>query len=122
MANKFTEQAKNALGGSPIMNGRTKLSTEDVISKYPEGVTINGFDVIHKSDGTSYPVFSIAEDNTVFFNGGSLAQKIVDEWLKEGYGDIDGINAELKKQGAKFILGHGKTKSNKTITTYTPVE
>lgn len=122
MANKFTAQAKQALGGSPIMNGRTKLSTEEVIAKYPEGVTINGFDVIRKSDGTSYPVFSIKEDDSVFFNGGSLAQKIVDEWLKEGYGDIEGINAELHQTGAKFILGKGKTKSNKTITTYTPVE
>ena len=122
MANKFTQQAKQALGGSPIMNGRSKMSTEEIIAKYPEGITINGFDVINKADGTSYPVFSIAEDDTVFFNGGSLAQKIVEQWLKEGYGDLEGINAELKKEGAKFVLGKGKTKSNKTITTYTPVE
>lgn len=122
MANKFTQTAKEALGGSPIMNGRTKISTEDLINTYPQGISITGFDIIHKADGSQYPVFTFAEDATKFFNGGSLAQKIVDAWLRAGYGDIEGVNAELKQDPAKFIVGKGKTKGNRDITTYTPVE
>lgn len=123
MSNKFTQAAKDALGGSKVMQGRTKVSTEYVIANYPNGVTINEFDLIVKSDGTSYPVFAFAEKPDAYFNGGTLAAKFVNGWVSMYDGDIDAASEALKAAGgAKFILSQKKTRTGKTITAFEPVE
>ena len=40
----FKDKALSATTVSKIMEGRTKISTDELITKYPEGVTILGFD------------------------------------------------------------------------------
>lgn len=123
MANKFTEIAKHVMGGSPVMQGRNKMTTEQVIEAYPSGVTIIEFDLIQKADGDTYPVFAFKEDEGSFFNGGTMASKVVNEWIDEYDGNIDRCNADLKAAGgAKFRLGKAKTKTGKSITTFDPVE
>ncbi len=121
--NKFTQAAKDALGGSRIMKDRVKISTDDIIAKYPNGVTIDEFDLIQKADGSAYPVFAFRENPTCYFNGGALAKKIVDEWIKMYDGDIDTACDDLKGSGGvKFRLSHKKTRTGKTITAFDPVE
>lgn len=123
MSNKFTQAAKEALGGSKVMQGRTKVTTEYIISNYPNGVTITEFDFIVKGDGTSYPVFAFAEKPEAYFNGGALAAKVANVWVSMYDGDIDAASEALKAGGgAKFILSKKKTRTGKTITEFEPVE
>ena len=123
MSNKFTQAAKDALGGSRVMKGRTKVTTEYVIANYPNGVTITEFDFIVKGDGTSYPVFAFAEKPDAYFNGGALAAKVANNWVSMYDGDIDAASEALKADGgAKFILSKKKTRTGKTITEFEPVE
>ena len=123
MSNKFTQAAKDALGGSKVMHGRTKVTTEYVIANYPNGVTITEFDFIVKGDGTSYPVFAFAEKPDAYFNGGALAAKVANNWVSMYDGDVDAASEALKADGgAKFILSQKKTRTGKTITAFEPVE
>lgn len=121
--NKFLQAAQDALSGSKVMQGRTKISTEDIIKKYPDGVTVTEFDMIVKSDGACYPVMAFKEDPDKYFNGGSLANKIAQDWIKMYDGDISTASDELKASGGvKFKLSNKKTRTGKTITAFDPVE
>ena len=114
--NKFYEIAEKALGNSPIMTGREKISTEDVIKKYPAGITLNGFDVIDNGkDG--YAVFTFAEDTGKFVNGGALLSKMAFEWVKDFDGNIIDASEELAAcGGVRVRLSTKKTKRGNTIT------
>lgn len=123
MANKFTQAAKEALGGSKVMQGRSKVTTEYIMTQYPNGVTITEFDFIVKGDGTSYPVFAFAEKPEAYFNGGALASKVANGWVSMYDGDIEAASEALKENGgAKFILSQKKTRTGRTITEFKPVE
>lgn len=114
--NKFYEIAEQALGNSPIMTGREKISTEDVIKKYPAGITLNGFDVIDNGkDG--YAVFTFAEEPDKFVNGGVLLSKMAFEWVKAFDGNITDASEELAAcGGVRVHLFTKKTKRGNTIT------
>lgn len=121
--NKFTQEAKNSLSASRVMQGRTKITTDEIITQYPAGITVNEFDLVVHKDGTSYPIFAFAEDPTKYVNGGSVASQIAESWVALCDGDIDGASAELKAcGGCKMVVSHGKTKSGKNITLWTPIE
>lgn len=114
--NKFYEIAEQALGNSPIMTGREKISTEDVIKKYPDGITLTGFDVLDNGkDG--YAVFTFAEDPDKFVNGGALLSKMAFEWVKAFDGNITDASDELAKcGGVRVRLYPKKTKRGNSIT------
>lgn len=121
--NKFTETAKEALGGCKLMQNRTKITTEDMIKFYPNGFTVTGFDFLTKSDGDGYAVMIFAEDNTKYFNCGALATKVATAWANAYDGDIETASAELAAcGGAKFKMSTKKTKTGKTITAFDPVD
>lgn len=124
MANNiFAQSAKEALGGSHVMQNRTKISTNDLIAMYPDGVTVTEFDFIAKSDGTGYPVFAFAEDDSRYFNGGALANKVATKWAALYDGDLEAASAALKAAGGvKMKLSLQKTKSGRSITGFDPVE
>ena len=46
----FKNKAIAATTVSKIMEGKTKISTEELLAKYPEGVTIIGFDWLKGED------------------------------------------------------------------------
>lgn len=121
--NIFAQSAKEALGGSKVMQNRTKITTKDLISKYPNGITVTEFDFIAKSDGTGYPVFAFAEDDTRYFNGGALANKVASKWAAMYDGDIETASAKLKDTGGcKIKLSTKTTKTGRTVTGFDPVE
>lgn len=121
--NIFAQSAKEALGGSKVMQNRTKIGTNDLIALYPDGITVTEFDFIAKSDGTGYPVFAYAEDNTRYFNGGALANKVATKWAAMFDGDIEVASESLKANGGcKIKLSNQKTKTGRTITGFDPVE
>lgn len=102
MANMFANLAKKAVANSPVREGRERISTEEIIAQYPNGITITEFDMLQKRNGaelTMFPTFAFAEDITKYFNGGTSLKKITDEWLAHFEGDIEACNAALKANG-----------------------
>ena len=102
MANMFATMAQKATANSVIREGRERISTEEIIAQYPNGITITGFDMLTKRNGAelqTFPTFSFAEDDSKYYNGGSSLLKIANEWLLHFEGDIEACNAALKAAG-----------------------
>lgn len=111
----FKEKAVAATSISKIMEGRTKISTEELITKYPEGVTITGFDWMKGEDG-KYPVCIFSENPNECFFGGTALTYICDAWM-EGYKDAEECSAALSNEGGvKVKFSKGKTKNNRNFT------
>lgn len=115
----FRKKAQAATSISGLMEGRTKIKTADLIHDYPGGVTITAFDIVPGEKGT-YPIFTIAEDDKVFFAGGAVLQNIVADWMADYGTDIDRANEDLKAEGGvKIRMEQGTTKAGRSITRVT---
>ena len=71
MANKFSSAAKEITGGSQVIAGLEKINNDLLIAAYPNGITINGADLITSADGDTgeekqFCVFTFAEDPTKY--------------------------------------------------------
>lgn len=114
----FRNLAKRATTLSEVMTDREKVTTDQLIEKYPNCVTIVAFDYIQskKSKGM-YPVFNIAEDPTVFCNGGTVLDRIFKDFIAACDGDISAASNELRRQGGLAVkLSKGSTKSGDDLT------
>lgn len=121
MANMFATLAKRATTLSTIMENREKISTDEIISKYPDGVTVTEFDVVTTPDKNgnpaTYPVIAFAEDNTKFFYGGKAMMEVVTTWLAHFEGDVETVSNALKAGGGcKIVLSASKTKQGHNFT------
>lgn len=113
----FNDLAKQATTLSDLMNGRNKVSKDDLMRNYPDGVTVVGFDFVNGTKG-DYPICIIAEDDKIFFNGGCVVDKIVRKWVEAYAGDIKGCSDALKANGGvKMKFAKGTTKGGNSITT-----
>lgn len=115
--NIFSEIAKKKTTLSELMNGREKIETDDIVRDYPNGITINSFDIVSTGEDR-YPVVTYAEDDGKYLNGGIVLNKICDGWLEYFHGDIEQANMSLAKAGGvKCVFKKSKTKSGNNITT-----
>lgn len=115
----FREIAKKATELSELMNGREKIETGELIKKFPDGVTITAVDMIETAEAT-YPVILIKEDDSIFYTGGIVLKKIVDQWLMAFNGDSEKCSEELTKDGGVMVkLEETKTKKNQNVTKVT---
>lgn len=115
----LTKEIQNALG-SNLRDGREKMSVDDLIRKYPDGVTIVGFELAKGQDG-SYGVYAIGEEKKYFSGGGDL--KKLEEFLTTKFeGDISGINEYLRGKPLKLRIWKVKTKTRKDYTKAALVE
>lgn len=108
----FRSMAKRQTTLSEVMTDREKITTQEIIEKYPNGITIIAFDYIQskKSKG-KYPVFNFAEDTTVFCNGGTVLDRIFKDFVNAMDGDVAAASNELRRQGGLQVkLSNGKTK------------
>lgn len=116
MANIFASIARKETTLSPLMENKERMSIDDVISTYPDGVTINGFDMI-STGGDSYPVLTFSEDDTKFIFGGAIMNNICHGWLEHFEGDTESANSALKASGGVSIrFTKSRTKSGNNIT------
>ena len=114
----FKDLAKRQTTLSEVMLDREKVTTEELMEKYPDGVTIIAFDYItsRKSKG-KYPVFNIAEDATVFCNGGTVLDRIFTDFVNAMDGDVKAASDELRRQGGLQVkLSKGETKAGDELT------
>lgn len=115
--NAFYSDAEAVTAGSALLRGKTKLSTGEVIAKYPEGVTIIGFDLLTGKKGTPFAACVIAEDRGVYFNGGKTITEIVLKWLQSYEGDVTECNIALQDAGGvKVKLERTATKDGNSYT------
>ena len=113
----FKTTAKKANSMSRLMANREKITTEDIIRNYPDGITLNNFDIIINSEN-EYPVFTFKENDNVFYNGGTALKKIVDFWVDSFEGDVEKCAKDFaESEGLKVKLNIVKTKSNRNFVT-----
>ena len=115
MASRLENAARNAIGGDSIMDGREPIKTEEIIVKYPDGICITGV-AKNTYNGSTYPVFTFAEESGKYFSGASALSALVDGMLEEYDGNLAAINESLKKEYLKIKLVKTKTKRGYNYT------
>ena len=122
----FKKIALDATTMSEIMNGRDKMDTEELIKKYPEGVTIDFIDNVNmqQEDGEENVwIFVTEEQPNKFTFAGFVLAKIFNNILAEFEGDyaemIKTYNSALKEDKLRVKLERAKTKSKREITKVT---
>ena len=108
--NNFKDKAKASTASCTLMENRTKIQTEELISRYPDGVTITGFDFLTGDNG-KYPVCIFKENDNECFFGGSAMTEICNSWM-EGYTLPADCSKDLSAAGGvKIKFEKSKTKT-----------
>ena len=122
----FKKIALDVTTMSELMNGRDKMDTEELIKKYPNGVTIDFIDNVNmqQEDGEENVwIFVTEEQPNKFTFAGFILAKIFNNILDEFEGDyaemIDTYNSALKEDKLRVKLERTKTKSKREITKVT---
>jgi hypothetical protein len=122
----FKKIALDATTMSELMNGRDKMDTEELIKKYPNGVTIDFIDNVNmqQEDGEENVwIFVTEEQPNKFTFAGFVLAKIFNNILDEFEGDyaemIETYNSALKEDKLRVKLERAKTKSKREITKVT---
>ena len=125
---RFTDLAKKKTAGSPVLEGRSKITTDEIIAKYPDGITINAFDFLNGKNG-KYVVCELRQDPLAFFNGGKILTEIFDSFVKDY--QADGVSFEEAQEacmkdfcteGLKVKLSMSRTKEGNRVTLVEVVE
>lgn len=122
----FKKIALDATTMSELMNGRDKMDTEELIKKYPDGVTIDFIDNVNmqQEDGQENVwIFVTEEQPNKFTFAGFVLAKIFNNILAEFEGDyaemIETYNSTLKEDKLRVKLERAKTKTKREITKVT---
>lgn len=122
----FKKIALDATTMSELMNERDKMDTEELIKKYPNGVTIDFIDNVNmqQEDGDENVwIFVTEEQPNKFTFAGFVLAKIFNNILDEFEGDyaemIETYNSALKEDKLRVKLERAKTKSKREITKVT---
>lgn len=123
--NKFSKAAQKVTSLSPIMVGRTKLETEEVVDK---DLTVIAFDFAPKFDKTGNPVVNpetgevetfgvvvFKEHPDKFYCVGTIFTQVCHVWADDYDGDIEAANSDLEKEGGvqvRFTLSRTKKGNN----------
>lgn len=112
--NKLKMLASQATSMSALMDGREKISTEDIIKTYGT-ITVTAVDMVKTSD-SEYPVLTFKENPDAFYCGGVVLKKIVASWI-EYFGTVEAVNEQLATDPVRLMLSEGKTKDGKNNVT-----
>ena len=117
----FRKAAIDSTMLSTLQTDREKISTEDLIATYPEGITVNAFDFATVQNKT-FAVVTFNEDDTKYYNGGTVLTKMCVVWASGFAGDPEAASTALAKSGGvKLKFTEAKTKSGNNVTTITVV-
>lgn len=122
----FKKIALDVTTMSELMNGRDKMDTEELIKKYPNGVTIDFIDNVNmqQEDGEENVwIFITEEQPDKFTFAGFVLAKIFNNILSKFEGDyaemIETYNSALKEDKLRVKLERAKTKAKREITKVT---
>lgn len=117
----FRESAMNSTLLSSLQNNREKITTEELISSFPNGITVNAFDFATVKDKT-FAVVTFTEDDSRYYNGGTVLTKMCVAWAAGFDGDPESASIALNKAGGvKLKFAMSKTKDGNNVTTITVV-
>lgn len=117
----FRESAMNSTLLSSLQNNREKISTEELINAFPDGITVNAFDFATVQDKT-FAVVTFSEDDNRYYNGGTVLTKMCLNWAAGFAGDPEAASTALAKAGGvKLKFAESKTKNGNNVTTITVV-
>lgn len=114
--NKFETLAKQSFGTCPLMENREKISTNAIIADNPNGITIDGFDMIVNNDPKTgeevkYCIITYKESPEYYYLGGQALTQVVETWIEAYKGDVELANKELQESGGcKLKLESVRTK------------
>ena len=115
---KLSDIARAVTSNGGFTSGRQKIKIDDLIARYPDGVSITGVDII-KYNGTRFPSFIFAEDDTCCFSGGLALIEMADAWVEAYDGDMQAINESLQREPVRIKLEKTKTKNKRDYTRVT---
>lgn len=108
---KLANIARNVLGA-----GGEYISLNDIIEKYPEGVTINGV-FIRSYEGRQIPCFTFIEDvNKYFYAVSGDIARLYENWFNNCDQSIDELAENLRYENVKIKIEKKRTKGGKTYT------
>ena len=90
---------------------KIRIKMEDLMQKYPDGVSINWIDKLPNKAGGTFYAYSFDEDNSATFTAGTAMSDLVDEWIEKA-GSLEAVNKYLKKEGSekfKFVKTRPQT-------------
>ena len=106
---------------SSLQNNREKITTEELISSFPDGITVNAFDFATVKNKT-FAVVTFIEDDSRYYNGGTVLTKMCLNWAAGFAGDPEAASTALAKAGGvKLKFTESKTKNGNNVTTITVV-
>lgn len=114
--NKFETLAKQSFGTCSLMENREKISTNAIIADNPDGITIDGFDMIVNTDSKTgevikYCIITYKESPEYYYLGGQALTQVVETWIESYKGDLELANKELQEcGGCKLKLENVRTK------------
>ena len=112
----LNDAAKKASGASELTAGKTKLSTAEVIKKFPKGLTVSAVDIFG-TGADEYGVLNAAEDDSIYFFAGQALTGLIRNWV-DMCGTIEEVNKQLKTEPVKILLRQTKTKKGKDFTSF----
>lgn len=119
---RFSDLAKKQTAGSPVLQERTKISTNEIVARYQDGITINGFDFLNGKNGR-YVVCCFRNDPGRYFNGGKILTNIFESFVAEYQHDemtfneaLDACMKDFGPVGLKVKLSDGRTKDGNRVT------
>lgn len=102
---------------SKLQNDREKISTHDLIQRFPDGITVNAFDFA-TINGKVFAIVTFNEDDSLYYNGGAVLSKMCVAWASGFGSDPDSASAALAKAGGvKLKFAEEKTKGGNNVTT-----
>lgn len=119
MANNvnFRKIALDEMSLSPLMAGRDKIATDDLIG---QTVTVVAFDfatITDKGEEKTFPVLLLEEYPENYYNGGILLSKLCVAWAAAFDGDVEEASNALAEQGGvKLKFTSTRTKSGNNLT------
>ena len=121
----FKSAARKELSLSPLMEGREKLETDELLGKTATVIAFDFITTVDPKDGKekTYPVVNFEEYPHHFYLGGALLSKVFQVWASEFDGDFEECSAALAEEGGvKFSFTKTKTRTGNNITKIEVVE
>lgn len=80
-SNPFLNVAIEETTFDSISDGKSQLRTDEVMSMYPNGVTVTHFDII-KTEDKEFSIILFKENQNAFFYGGTVLTKLCKAWCE----------------------------------------
>lgn len=119
----FRKVAQNSTSISPIMAGREKISTEDIVGKT---LTVSAFDVaeiknyVNRNTGEvsdiEYGVYVFAEIPNKYYQAGTVGTRIINDWLTLYDGESEDVHDQCAELSAEISAEKIQLKFTRAVT------